>query len=100
MWYNITNVNMSGIVPMVQTTNSVFLFHMFGNVILLVVFFVCFRSFTFFNNNPRTNIMYSMLIMAVLSILLNLLSLVPTATVFICWLAFAVATVVAMILGE
>lgn len=91
-WYNLTSINATNPLSMAQSLNvQGWMNGQIGNLILMAVFFISFISFMHFNNNPKLNMMSSCFAIAILSVILRLLSLVPDFTPFFCWGLFAVS---------
>lgn len=88
-WYNLTAVNASGVLPIVQSVRNLY-FQPLGDVILLVIFFVSFVSFNHFNNNPKLNLMFSAFGIAIFSLFLSVFGLVSDFTPYFCWGFFAI----------
>lgn len=89
-WYNLTGVDATNILTFTQGINSQFMQNDLGNIILIMIFFISFIGFSLYNDNePIQNLTASSSIVAVLSIPLSLLSLVPEFTPFLCWGIFA-----------
>lgn len=94
-WYNMTSINATNPLAMAQSLNTAdWMAGHIGNLILMVIFFVSFISFNHFNNNPKLNMMFSSFAIAVLSVILRLLSLVPDFTPYFCWGLFGLAIMI------
>jgi hypothetical protein len=93
MWYNLSAVRANTVLELMQSTDSLFFFHMFSSFILIALFVIIFRAVVTFNGNPKVSFMYSAFFIAVISILLKLLNLANDYTVFLAWgiLAISVA---------
>jgi len=90
-WYNLTAVNASGILPITQSVNELYMFFQLGNIILMVIFFIPFISFTLYNKNPKLNMMFASFGVAIFSIFFRIFNLVPDYTPFFWWALFAVS---------
>ena len=90
-WYNLTAVNATNILSLMQSENVLFMNNQLGNLLLIAIFFISFISFMMFNNNPKLNFMFSSGIVAVLSVILRILTLTPDFTPYFCWAVFAVS---------
>lgn len=94
-WYNLTAINATNPLAMAQSLNvDGWMNGQIGNLILMTLFFISFISFMHFNNNPKLNIMFSSFAIAIISVILRLLSLVPDFTPFFCWGLFAVSSMI------
>lgn len=87
-WYNLTAINASGVLPLTKSVRNLY-FEPLGEVILLIVFFVSFISFSYFNSNPKLNFMFSSFAIAIFSLFLSILGLVQDFTPYFCWGFFA-----------
>jgi len=96
-WYNLTSIDATNFLTFTQGINSEFMQNDLGNLILIIIFFVSFISFSYYNDDSKVNLAASSSIIAVLSIPLRLLSLVPDFTPFLCWGIFALNLVVLLI---
>lgn len=84
MWYNMSAINGdNGVLGLMQSVDSIFLFHMFGTLILITLFVIIFRAIVTYNNNPKVTFMYTSFFLAVLSVLFKILSLVGDTVTFI-----------------
>lgn len=93
-WYNLTAINATDVLALMQSENEIFLYHQMGHLLLIAIFFISFISFMIFNNNPKLNLMYSSGIIAVLSVILRILDLTPDFTPYFCWAIFALTTAI------
>lgn len=89
-WYNLTLVNASNVLVMTQSIKDQY-FTPLGDMILLLIFFVTFISFTHYNNNPKINFVASSFIISMLSLIFAVLGLVYNWTPYLCWGVFAVS---------
>lgn len=89
-WYNLTAVNASGVLPLVQSVRTLY-FNPLGDMILLIIFFVSFISFNHYNNNPKLNFMFSSFAVGLFSLFFRVLSLVSDYTPFLAWGTFALS---------
>lgn len=83
--YNLTLINSTGLVTLTQTVNSELMFGMWGNMMLLTIFVICFMSFNRFANDTKRPLAYSFTIIAILSLLLTGLNLVNDYVVLFSW---------------
>ena len=93
-WYNLTNINATGILPIVQSVNNTLMLNQLGNILLIVIFFISYMSFMLFNNNPKLDLMFSSFSIALFSIFFRIFSLVPDFTPFLCVGLFAVTLMI------
>lgn len=93
-WFNLSNINATGILPITQSVNNTLMFNQLGNIILIVIFFISYMSFMLFNNNPKINLMFSSFGVALFSIFFRIFGLVPDFTPFFCAGLFAVTLMV------
>lgn len=92
MWYNMSLAaqNSNGVLGLVQTVNNNFFLNFFGTAILITLSIILVRNFVDYTDNIRQSVLYTLFIVAILSILFKLLYLVPDAVVYIFWAGFAV----------
>lgn len=93
-WFNITDIDATGILPVAQGINEIFMFNQLGNILLIVIFFISYISFMSFNNNPKLNLMFSSFGIAIFSIFFRIFGIVPDFTPFFCIGLFAVTTLI------
>lgn len=95
-WYNLTAVNATGLVPLMQTINENYAGHQLGNVILVIIFFLTIISAQIFNNNTKINLMVSFFITFLFSVFFIIFRLTQPYSVFISFAGFVVSLVVAV----
>jgi hypothetical protein len=84
MWYNLTAINGNGgVLGIIQSVNDNFMQHLYGTLILVVLFVIIFRATYTYNGNPKVSFMYASFFLTFLAILFKLLDLCYDATVFI-----------------
>lgn len=84
MWYNLSATNGNdGILGFIQSVNDNLMFHLFGTLILIVLFVIIFRAVNSYNNNPKVSMLFASFFLAFLSILFKLLNLTNDNVVFI-----------------
>ncbi len=93
-WYNLTAVDATNALTFTQDINTGFMQNDLGNLILIVIFFVSFISFSYYQDDTKLNLTAASSIIAILSIPLRLLSLTPDFTPFLCWGIFALNLVI------
>ncbi len=84
-WYNVTGIDASNMLAFTQSVNTNLMQNNLGNFFLIVIFFISYIGFSYHEDNPRFNLAAASTIIAVLSIPLRLISLVPDFTPFLCW---------------
>lgn len=89
-WYNITAINASGVLPLVQTVRELY-FNPLGDMMLMVIFFVSFISFNHFNNNPKLNLMFASFAIAVFSLFFRVFNIISDYTPFLTWGMFGLS---------
>lgn len=89
-WYNLTAINASGVLPLMQTVRTNY-FSPLGDVIILMIFFISFISFNHYNNNPKLNFMFSSSAIALFSLFLSIFGLISDITPYLCWGLFAIS---------
>lgn len=93
-WYNLSLVNASNVLELAKSVNEVFMFEQLGALYLLAIFAITFISFTYFNNNPRLNMMFSSFTIAIFSIFFRIFGLVNDTLPYFCWGLFAVSIMI------
>lgn len=83
-WYNLTALNASSVLEITKSVKKLY-FNPLGEIILLMIYFISFISFTYFNNNPKLNFMFSSFAVAIFSIPLKVFNLISDITPFLCW---------------
>lgn len=93
-WYNLTGIDATNLLTFTQGINSEFMQNDLGNLILIIIFFITFISFSLYSDDVKINLTAASSIIAILSIPLRLLSLIPDFTPFLCWGLFALNLVI------
>jgi len=91
MSYNLSLINGSGLVPLVQTVNERLMFGWYGSLILLALFVILFFAFVRNTGDAKRSFSWSATVVALLSLPLRALGLVNDYTVFITWIIVAVS---------
>lgn len=93
-WYNLTAVDATNMLTFTQDINTGFMQNDLGDIMLIIIFFITYISFSLYSDNTKVNMTAAASIIAVLSIPMRLLSLVPDFTPFLCWGLFALNLVI------
>jgi len=91
MTYNLSMVNGSGLVPLIQTVNTELMFGWFGNLFLLTFFVILFLAFSRSSGNPSGSFSWAATICALIALPLRALSIVNDMAVFITWIILAIS---------
>ena len=89
--YNLSLINGTGLVPMMQTVNTELMFGFYGVVALITIGVMLFLSMIIFSQNMKKSMGFTTLFIAVLSILFRMISLVSDDIVIIAWILAAVS---------
>lgn len=92
-WYNMTQVNGSSMLTIVQDVQRYF-FNPLGDVIILMIVIITMLTFQHFNNNYKINLMVSSFIGGILSMMMSFLGLVSDFTPYLMWGAFAISSAI------
>jgi len=95
-WYNLTAVNASGVLPLMQSVRDLY-FNPLGDGILLMIFCISFISANHYNNNPKLNLMYASFGVAIFSLFLSIFQMVSDFTPYLCWGLFAITIAIVTI---
>jgi len=91
MVYNLSNINASGLVPLTQSVNTELMYGHYGNLALLTIFIIIFLGFAAKTRDTKMSFAMTSLFVAVFSIMLRGLNLVPDNTVLVAWVIAGVA---------
>ena len=92
MWYNLSKINGdNGIFGVITSIDDLFMQHLFGTLILVVLFVILFRATMTFNNTPKVSFLYTSFFIAFMAIFFKLLSFISDATLYICIIVFIFA---------
>ena len=96
-WYNLTSIDATNLLTLTQSVNREFMQNDMGILFLIILFFISFISFSLYSDDPKVNLTASFSIVAVLSIPLRILDLLPDFIPFLCWGLFALSLVILLI---
>ena len=93
MVYNMSNINGSGIVPLIQTANEVLLYDWYGNLILIALFTILYMAFIKRTDSPKQSIAAASFITSISATIFITLGFILPITLLITWIitAFAIA---------
>lgn len=92
--YNLTAINASGILPLIQTVNSNYALGGLGTILLIVIFAIAMYSFTLYHNDIVQNWTVSSFALALFSTFFMVFQLTTGYVVFIAWSMFAIGMMV------
>jgi len=85
MVYNMSLINGSGIVPIMQTVNDNLTYGWYGNMALITITIILFMGFFKQSGNAQKAMAFSSLFLGLFSIMFRTMGLVPDETVVISW---------------
>lgn len=89
--YNLTQINGSGIVPLISSTDDVLLYNWYGNLILIGLILIFYLNFVKRTDSPKQSITASSLIVAISASIFLSLGFITSTVLIICWVIVAIA---------
>jgi hypothetical protein len=89
-WYNVTNIDFTNILTFTQGVNHTLMRDMFGTLLLIVLWVIAFINLnSMWQHDIKVTSMVATFFIALLSLFLFPISLIPLVVPFICWGLFA-----------
>lgn len=92
--YNLSLINGTGMVPLLQTVNERLMFGYFGILFLIAFFLITFMSFQRANNDAIRAFSWSATMTAIMTLPLRALPLINDYTLYATWILAAIGIVV------
>jgi hypothetical protein len=97
MWYNLTAVDGTNLLTFTQYVNKELMLNLLGILFLIMIWAVIFYNLSLNNQDTALNLTIPTFVVAVLSVPLFILDLVPNYVPFVSWGFFAIAIVIMLL---
>ena len=98
--YNLSQINASGIVPLMETTNDTLMFGWLGNLTLITLFIIFYMAFQARTNDTGKSFGFAALLIALFSLMFRTMQLVHDEVVLIAWIIAAASLLISFLTGD
>lgn len=100
MVYNLSLINGTGVVPLINTVNTNLMYGWYGNMALITIFVIVIMGFIAKTNNFMKSFGITSLLVAIFSVMFHSMGFVPDSTVVLCWVIAGLAALLTFMIPD